>query len=198
MTFDENSILSVTAEGPSETPNIGTLALEQLPDAILQAQSAEVDAIASATITSNALLGAAAICIQQARGEYVEPEQEAYPTEADVLVLGGGASGLAAATAAGQAGASVIVLEAGSHVGGPSKPEASSALNASQLVVNLNGRRFWKNTTDTSPANTKAMTYIAANQPEGVALFVGDEKMIADLKESTETGRGAASVPCDD
>ena len=70
------------------------------------------------------------------------------------------------------------------YVGGPSKPEASSALNASQLVVNLAGNRFWKNTSDTSTSNTKAMTYIAANQPEGVALFIGDHKMIEALESN--------------
>lgn len=38
--------------------------------------------------------------------------------EADVIVVGAGASGLAAAAGAGEAGASVVVLEAADHVGG--------------------------------------------------------------------------------
>lgn len=60
MTFDKNSITDISVEGDKETPGIGTLALEQLPDTILKAQSAEIDGIASATITSDAILMAAA------------------------------------------------------------------------------------------------------------------------------------------
>lgn len=60
MTFDANSITDVKVTGDQETPGIGTMAIEQLPGAILEAQTAEVDGVASATITSNAILKAAA------------------------------------------------------------------------------------------------------------------------------------------
>ncbi|MCR5089849.1 MAG: FMN-binding protein, partial [Oscillospiraceae bacterium] len=41
-----------------ETEGIGTLAVDQLPSAILEAQSVDVDAIAGATLTSNAIKNA--------------------------------------------------------------------------------------------------------------------------------------------
>lgn len=55
ITVSGGKIESVVLAGDSETPGIGTNALEQLPDAIISSQSAEVDAVAGATITSNAV-----------------------------------------------------------------------------------------------------------------------------------------------
>ena len=68
MTFDGDRIIAVEAEGPSETAGIGSRAIEQLPDAILEAQSADVDGIAGATFTSKAIRLAAQECIDQAKG----------------------------------------------------------------------------------------------------------------------------------
>ncbi len=119
MTFDADKITEVTAVGEKETPGIGTLALEQIPGAILAAQSAEVDAVATATVTSDAIKAAAAACIAQAKGEAgAAAETAAVATEADVIVVGAGAAGLSAASAAAEAGASVIVLEANGRTGG--------------------------------------------------------------------------------
>ena len=52
----------------TETPNIGTLAIEQVIPAMLEAQSAEVDGVTGATITSNALKDALNEAIRQATG----------------------------------------------------------------------------------------------------------------------------------
>lgn len=52
-----------------ETPNIGQAAAKQLKQFILKAQSADVDAVSGASITSQAVHKAAAKCIAQAKGE---------------------------------------------------------------------------------------------------------------------------------
>ena len=54
--FSESAIVSVTAVGEKETKGLGDVALEKLIPAVMQAQSAEVDAVAGATITSNGML----------------------------------------------------------------------------------------------------------------------------------------------
>lgn len=119
MTFDANSITDVKVTGDKETPGIGTMAIEQLPGAILEAQTAEVDGVASATITSNAILKAAAACIAKASGaDSTNAEQLAAEETADVVVIGAGGAGLSAAAGAAQNGASVIVLEASGNIGG--------------------------------------------------------------------------------
>ena len=68
MTFDASAITAVAAEGTSETAGIGSNAIDKLPDAILAAQSADIDAVAGATFTSKAVLAAARDCINQASG----------------------------------------------------------------------------------------------------------------------------------
>ena len=130
MTFDASSITEVVIDASGETESIGGAAAETLTKSILDAQSSEVDAVAGATITSNAIKEAAAKCIAQAKG--VDPDSMNVQTEkiswrtapeaipesditgtktADVVVIGFGQAGLACARAAVENGASVIVVE---------------------------------------------------------------------------------------
>ncbi|MEQ2443739.1 FAD-dependent oxidoreductase [Pseudoflavonifractor sp. CLA-AP-H29] len=69
MTFDANSITNVEIVGDSETAGVGSNAVEQMPQQILDAQSSEVDGVSGATFTSTAVRTAAANCIAQAKGE---------------------------------------------------------------------------------------------------------------------------------
>ena len=87
LTVEGGKITAVEAVGESETAGIGTLALEQLPAAIVEAQSADVDAVATATVTSDAIKAAAQACIDQAMGLVTEGDGEEIPTEADVIVV---------------------------------------------------------------------------------------------------------------
>ena len=68
ITVDDSAITDVTAEGAAETEGVGSNAIEQLPAAILEAQSAEVDVIAGCTITSDAVISAAKAAIAKAQG----------------------------------------------------------------------------------------------------------------------------------
>ena len=67
VTVDASSITDVTVEGPDETPEVGGPALTTLADAIKAAGSAEVDGVAGATITSDAVKTAAADALAQAQ-----------------------------------------------------------------------------------------------------------------------------------
>lgn len=69
ITVDAESITDVVVEGANETDGIGSKAVEELPEAIKNAQSAEVDGISGATITSKAVRTAAAEAIAKAKGE---------------------------------------------------------------------------------------------------------------------------------
>lgn len=67
--FDKTSILSVKVTNHNETIGFGDRAVEALPEEIIEAQTWEVDAISSATVTSNAIKDAVKDCIAQAEKE---------------------------------------------------------------------------------------------------------------------------------
>ena len=70
-TFDENSIVDVVLDVAEETPAIGQAAAEELTAQVLAAQSAEIDGVSGASLTSNAVRLALNNCIAQAKGEAV-------------------------------------------------------------------------------------------------------------------------------
>ena len=66
MTFSETAITDVVIDASNETESIGGVAAPTLKDALMAAQSTEIDNISGATITTNAVKKAAASCIEQA------------------------------------------------------------------------------------------------------------------------------------
>lgn len=127
VTFDENAALSIEIGEHKETPNLGTIPLEQLPEKIIAKQSVAIDIIAGATITSNALLSAVKECVAQAGGSVDEwiaelADEEAAAAEdvyTDIVIVGGGAAGLTAGSNAKYNGVeNVILLEKMAFCGG--------------------------------------------------------------------------------
>ena len=66
MTFSADAITDVSIDASTQTKGIGQAAAQPLRDAILAAQSADVDGYSGATHTSDAIKQAAADCIAQA------------------------------------------------------------------------------------------------------------------------------------
>ena len=124
ITVEDGKITAIEVVSHNETAGISDPAFAQIPDAIIANQSLAVDAVAGATMTSNALLTAveAAAAAAGLDVEALKAAEVTYATEltADVVVVGAGGAGLAAATAATQSGASVIVIEKMGTVGGNS------------------------------------------------------------------------------
>lgn len=182
ITFDSNKITEVKITGDDETPGIGTLAIEQLPDVILEAQSADVDVISSATVTSTAILNATATCIAQATGTSEESSDDALTDEtADVIVIGAGGAGLSAAASAGQNGSSVIVLEANGIIGG------STIRSGGHILV------FDENINATMERNDESLQkYLDYNKEdfgEWSETLVTLQQQIEDYLESNQEGR---------
>ena len=81
VTADKDNIYSLAVTEQNETPGIGSLAVEQLPAAIVGANSLAVDSVSSATVTSEAIKTAAAAALESAGFDpaafgYVAPEPE--------------------------------------------------------------------------------------------------------------------------
>ncbi len=83
--FDEDSITSVSVDVSGETQGIGADIGDEMVQQFLLAQSASVDGVSGATITSEALKDAMRSCIAQATGDEEIPEsagtEEADDTE---------------------------------------------------------------------------------------------------------------------
>ena len=138
VTFSANAIDSVKVVEHSETAGISDGAIENIPAAIVENQSLAVDTVSGATITSDAILKAVADAVAQAGGD-VETlknaaapagEKEAKELSADVIVVGGGGAGMAAATRLAQLGKSVILVEKSGFLGG-----AISVSGGNQVVM---------------------------------------------------------------
>ena len=125
--LDGNEIKSVSVDAPNETPGIGDKAVQELPAAIVEAQSLAVDAVSGATVTSDAILAGVEECLKLAglapeafKTAVVEstPEQTAEDCEEDIVVVGGGGAGMTAAIKAAEQGKNVILLEKMGMLGG--------------------------------------------------------------------------------
>ena len=123
-----DAILSVTVGENNETALVSENALTRIPQDIVKYQSLGVDMVSGATVSSSAVLAAAADALAQAGGDVealkaipVTPEKgEDESVEVDVLVIGGGLSGMSAAYETAKAGLETLVIEKLESWGGSS------------------------------------------------------------------------------
>ena len=66
VTIKEKKISDVKVVSHSETENVGTKAIEQLPSKIVEANSADVDVVSGATVTSEAIKKAVSSALAEA------------------------------------------------------------------------------------------------------------------------------------
>ena len=131
MTFSETAITDVVIDASNETESIGGVAAPTLKDALMAAQSTEIDNISGATITTNAVKKAAASCIEQAMGVHTEAGNAASSSDedwlgtepeideskvtktvdVDVAVVGCGIAGVAACRSVAEDGGLVAAFE---------------------------------------------------------------------------------------
>ncbi len=137
VTVSEDAITDIQIDH-KETDGIGTPVIDEFPAKIMEIQGLGLDTVAGATLTSKAVLEGVAACMEQA-GADVEALKAIKPAAAekeedveltvDVLVLGAGGAGMAAAVTANENGKNVLVLEKTSAMGG-NTTLAGGALNA--------------------------------------------------------------------
>ncbi|GMG97007.1 FAD-dependent oxidoreductase [Tepidimicrobium xylanilyticum] len=119
VTFTSDRIKSVKVVEHHDLAGIGDLAVEEIPKRIVSEQSIAVDVISGATFTSTAILRAVEDCVRQAGGNLdtlIKRKTDDKPPEVEVLeydivVVGAGAAGTAAALAASERNDSVLLLE---------------------------------------------------------------------------------------
>ena len=127
VTYSDAAIEDIAIESSVETDHVGTVAFDIMIPEMLEANGSGVDGVAGATFSTRALRNAVndtaeqAACtnldafkaakIEHAAGDPVEVEY-------DVVVVGAGGAGMAAAAQAAQDGNTVLVIEKNAEVGG--------------------------------------------------------------------------------
>lgn len=148
VVLTQEGISAVTVKNNSETQDVAGAALTEVPAAIVANQSIGVDGVAGATVSSNAIKLAVEQAITKAGGDITKFNTEVatstsmlkapltnekMPTEwdmtYDVVVVGAGFAGMAAAHSAQDSGASTILVEQMPKVGG------QSAINGGQYAA---------------------------------------------------------------
>lgn len=150
VTVSETAIEKIEVTAHNETAP-GWPALEKMPEAIVNAQSIAVDGVSGATMSSSGVKAAVEAALVEAGADIAAFSKEVAPQENvapdyfpvmgsfevpqtwdesyDVVVVGGGFAGLAAAYSAAESGASVALVEKLSTTGG------NSAINGGQYAA---------------------------------------------------------------
>lgn len=121
VTFKDNQIHDLQVPDYTDTPVIGGMAFDLLKKQVIDHQSTAVDAITSATVSSQGFLSGIAQAVTAAGGDanafasrklpVHKPEHRELTT--DIVAIGAGLAGFSAALEAAQDGAKVMLLEAG-------------------------------------------------------------------------------------
>ena len=124
VTFDGDKIAKIDLTH-EETEGLGDKAADKLVEEIVANNSINVDTVSGATVTSTAVIEAVKAAIEasgrdvknfETEGE--EKKGETVEKDTDVVVIGGGGAGFAAAVSAKEAGANVILVEKLASFGG--------------------------------------------------------------------------------
>ena len=145
VTIEDGKITAIDYVQYPETENITIVAKERIPAQIIEHQTLDVDIATGATFASNAIMSAVKNAVKASGQEIAALTAEPYRTQpgadetwdTDVLVMGGGGAGFAAAITAAQNGAKVILIEKSSVLGGNTMV-AGAAYNAVDPVAQSN------------------------------------------------------------
>lgn len=125
----DSSIASIEVTENHDTFAIGSIAIDTIPEEMVKHQTTAVDTVTGASVTSNALRTAVRDALTQSGAlayHFNEPVihekvETAEVLHTDIVVVGSGLSGTAAATRAIELGAEVVMLEKLSITGGSAK-----------------------------------------------------------------------------
>lgn len=127
VTFSKDGITDIDYSDNKETNHIGTPALPYLAEDAKQANGSGIDSVSGATFTSKGFKDALSDAAKQAKASdldgfqtntYVHEAQAAIDETYDVVVVGAGGAGMAAAVQSAQNGNSVAVIEENAEIGG--------------------------------------------------------------------------------
>lgn len=140
VTFSKDRIEDIEVDNSGESDGLSDQVFEVLPQQMIEGQTLNVDAISGASASSEGLIEGVAEAIELAGGDVevmksrpkpaVQWLQETVEEEVDLVVIGGGAAGIAASLRADELGLKTILIEKMSFIGG-----AISISGGNQVVM---------------------------------------------------------------
>lgn len=127
VTFSDTAVTAVELVSSKETQYVGDVAFEPMFADIVEANGSGVDTVSGATFTSAAIRNAVNDAAEQAgctnmdafkSNKVVHEAQAPIEETYDVVIVGAGGAGIAAAAQAAQDGNTVLVIEKNAQVGG--------------------------------------------------------------------------------
>lgn len=127
VTFTDSAISDIEVKESKETEHVGTPAFDDLIPAMIEGNGTGVDSVSGATFSSRALKDAVNAAAEEAKvsdlDAFKSNKVEVTPAADiddtwDVVVVGAGGAGMAAAAQAAQNGDTVLVIEKNAEIGG--------------------------------------------------------------------------------
>ncbi|EFG55149.1 flavocytochrome c [Lactobacillus amylolyticus] len=140
VTIDGDKIKDIEIDSSGETKGVADEVFHRLPKEIIDHQTLNVDAVSGATISSHGVIDGIAQAINEAGGDAEEWKKREKPAtkkakdeeiDTDVVVVGAGGAGLAAAVRSIQHGEKVVILEKYPQIGGNTS-HAGGPMNAAE------------------------------------------------------------------
>lgn len=188
VTVAEDGTIEDIAVSSEETAGLGDVAIEQLKDQVLESQSIAVDGVSGATFSSDGFLAAVEAALtagglnpEDYKGEVEKQQGEDLTVDTEIVIIGAGGAGMAAAASASDEGAQVVVLEKMSAIGGNTRVGEGTYNVADPELLGSTG--------------TKTTADLEKEVEEAVAVETDDEEykalldsVAADFEEWKESG----------
>ena len=185
VTFSDSAITGIEVVSSTETGHVGDIAFAPMIADMLEANGSGVDAVSGATFSSNALRNSVNDAAEQAgctnlaafkaaKVEHTagEPIEETY----DVVIVGAGGAGIAAAAQAVQNGYSVLVIEKNAEVGGNTLVSGGQYQSVMPYLV-------WDPADPDATTGTYAFNGQTYNKVKSVQGCINELRMILDWNE---------------
>ena len=181
VVIKDGKITEINYTEQDETAGVGDKGIKLMAESIIEHQSLAVDAISGATVSSSAVRMLVSDAIEQAGGDISEWKNREVSVEAkdetldcDVVVVGAGIAGLAAAQKASREGANVIVVEKLAFGGGTSIFSSGSfiAADTAEAVPELVEKWVKRNKiTERNPLDMDKINTACAVSPDVLELL---------------------------
>ena len=191
VTFSENRIENIDIDTRGETIGIADTVWQRMPEQIISGQTLNVDAVSGASDTSRGVLNGVADAVSLAGADPDVLKKRPKPDKgemkgtveysADVVIIGGGGTGLSAAATSVQAGKKTILVEKFPAVGG-NTIRTGGPMNAADPE--------WQNTFDALPGEAATLKSLMETPDEKIDPEYLDDfhELQGQLKEYLDSG----------